>query len=399
MLRNDYASLKKENDNLRRKIKELEKENDILKKQHNKESNSITSERKNIDSEITIIKDKNIDIINSSEELSKEEINKLKKKIIIYENEISKLKADNNNLSNETTNLKNNIINLENKLVSNNIEKKQMKIIEYYLTKQKEKEFNNKSSLKIFLLKEINDKYGLYLNEDKFIKISLFYIESKLTDHLTNPKNLKLFEYPVISKEGNTFEGKDNNQSGNFIENKLVSKICEIINKNKNNLNMEDFNTIKQLLKNEQTNCYYINPVVKSSGINKGETIEGNANDNINYKNIIIKNIINDIKELLDDNFFIFEGLKLEDMKQFVDFNNIMVINFISGDGNINEGIKCLKTDTFAQVEEQLYKIYDKYRKTNNTFMFGGKTVFRFKTIEENKIKDGEKIIMQIFDE
>ena len=80
VLRNDYASLKKENDNLRRKIKELEKENDILKKQHNKEQNSITSERKNIDSEITIIKDKNIDIINSSEELSKEEINKLKKK-------------------------------------------------------------------------------------------------------------------------------------------------------------------------------------------------------------------------------------------------------------------------------------------------------------------------------
>ena len=162
---------------------------------------------------------------------------------------------------------------------------------------------------------------------------------------------------------------------------------------------MEDFNTIKQLLKNEQTNCYYINPVVKSSGINKGETIEGNAHNNINYKNIVIKNIINDIKELFDDNFFKFEGLKLEDMKQFVDFNNIMVINFISGDGNINEGIKCLKTDTFAQVEEQLYKIYDKYRESNNTFIFGGNTVLRFKTIEENKIKNGEKILMQIFDE
>ena len=86
-------------------------------------------------------------------------------------------------------------------------------------------------------------------------------------------------------------------------------------------------------------------------------------------------------------------------MKQFVDFNNIMVINFISGDGYINQGIKCLKTDIFAQVEEQLYKIYDKYRETNNYFYFGGKTVLRFKTIEENKIKDGEKILIQIFDE
>lgn len=395
---NDHDSLKQENNALRKKIKDLEKENELLKKQINNEHNNITTERKNYDSEITMIKDKTINIINSPEELSSVERDNLKKKIIIYENEISKLKIDTNNLTNEINYLKNNNINLENKLIINSIEKKQLNIIENYLKKEKTKDFNNKSCLKIFLLKEINDKYGLYLDSNKFIEISLNYIESKLIEHLTNPKNLKIFSNPVISKEGITYEGENNNQVNDFIENKLVSKICEIVRKNKNNLKMQDFDIIKQLLKSDKTNLFFINPVVISNGINKGETIEGSNNENINYKNIVIKNIINDIKELLDENFFKFEGLKLEDMKSFVDFNDIMVINFISGDGNINQGIKCLKTDTFAQVEEQLYKIYDNYRESNNSFLFGGKTVLRFKTIEENKIKDGEKIMMQIFD-
>ena len=68
----------------------------------------------------------------------------------------------------------------------------------------------------------------------------------------------------------------------------------------------------------------------------------------------------------------------------------------MSGDGIINNiGIKCLKTDTFAEVEEKLYQIYDEYRESNNTFLAGGKVVLRFKTIEQNNIRDGEKVQLQ----
>ena len=83
-------------------------------------------------------------------------------------------------------------------------------------------------------------------------------------------------------------------------------------------------------------------------------------------------------------------------MKKFIDYNNIMVINFISTDGIINEGIACIKTDLFAEVEEKLYKIYEKYKETNNIFLIGGNQVLRFKTIEENNIKDRDKVLMQI---
>ena len=54
--------------------------------------------------------------------------------------------------------------------------------------------------------------------------------------------------------------------------------------------------------------------------------------------------------------------------------------------------IKCLKTDTFAEVEEKLYQRYEEYRETNNNFLGKGKIILRFKKICENNIKDGDKI-------
>ena len=163
-------------------------------------------------------------------------------------------------------------------------------------------------------------------------------------------------------------------------------------------MQIADFNIIKQLLKNNKTNSYYNNPVVISNGNHIGETIEGDNLDNQNYKNLVIKNIINELKDFFEEDFFKFNGLEIEDMKTFVEYNNIIVINFVSGDGIINQGIKCLKTETFAEVEEKLYKLYEQYRETNNIFLHGGNTILIFKTIEENNIKDNDKIQLQLFD-
>ena len=69
--------------------------------------------------------------------------------------------------------------------------------------------------------------------------------------------------------------------------------------------------------------------------------------------------------------------------QKLVDFNKIMVVNFISMDQKIDCGIKCLETDTFAEVEEKLYQKYNEYRDTNNNFISNGKLVLRFKKICE----------------
>ena len=98
-----------------------------------------------------------------------------------------------------------------------------------------------------------------------------------------------------------------------------------------------------------------------------------------------------DIKKKEKENVYLKNKLNNINRK-IVDFNKIIVINFISSDQKINCGIKCLSTDTFAEVEEQLYLKYKEYRETNNNFVTKGKNILRFKKICENGIKDGDKV-------
>ena len=121
--------------------------------------------------------------------------------------------------------------------------------------------------------------------------------------------------------------------------------------------------------------------------INNNE-INNLKNEIINLKNqLSLKD--NEIKEL--------KVKKIE--KPVYDLNDIIVINFISTDYSINnQGIKCLPDETFAEVEERLYKIYDDFRNTNNIFLFKGNQILRFKKIRENKINDGARIQLVKYD-
>ena len=107
-------------------------------------------------------------------------------------------------------------------------------------------------------------------------------------------------------------------------------------------------------------------------------------NNNIYNLNEIIKNKdieINNIK------------LQLQNKNDInVKFSDVIYVHFISSDQKINYPIKCLKTDTFAEIEEKLYQQYSEYRETNNNFITKGKLILRFKKICENNIQDGDKI-------
>ena len=66
-----------------------------------------------------------------------------------------------------------------------------------------------------------------------------------------------------------------------------------------------------------------------------------------------------------------------------------MCVNFISMDQTVHLAVGCTKQNTFAEVEEKLYKQYPQYRETNNNFVANGMQVLRFKTISENNIGNG----------
>jgi len=171
---------------------------------------------------------------------------------------------------------------------------------------------------------------------------------------------------------------KNYNQSNNINNNSLVEL---------NNYKNENFKLKEQINKLQQENLKLKNELQKAN-----QMIINIQQKEINYNNQIndlkIK-LINKQKELNDLTKKIPGGGNL---KKYIDYNNIMVVNFISRNGRINHNIQCLKTDTFAEVEEKLYQIYNEYRETNNVFLVNGNIVKRFKKMSENNINNGDKI-------
>ena len=124
-----------------------------------------------------------------------------------------------------------------------------------------------------------------------------------------------------------------------------------------------------QLLKNNE------NENLKNSLLTKDKEIQ-NLKTTIQSKDAQI----NELK-LKIDNF--------ENKNVFVNSKEIRVVQFISDDHSLICGINCLLSDTFAEVEEKLYKIYPEYRETNNVFQIDGRSILRFKTIADNNIQTG----------
>ena len=121
--------------------------------------------------------------------------------------------------------------------------------------------------------------------------------------------------------------------------------------------------------------------------------ISDNAKNNQNGNNNIIKDL-NDMLKRKDKEINELK-IKLNSVnkeEKLVNLNDVLYIHFISVDQKINCPIRCLKTDTFAEVEEKLYQKYEDYRETNNNFVAKGGVILRFKKIYENNIEDGDKI-------
>ena len=151
---------------------------------------------------------------------------------------------------------------------------------------------------------------------------------------------------------------------------------------------------------------------------NKNKNIISNSNELINLKNQLIKanktieeqklkinelqnklnnynNIVNNYQKIInqkDIELNNFRG-KLNNAKNNINnninINDIMSVNFISMDQKVHYSVGCIKTNTFAEVEEKLYQQYPEFRETNNNFLANGTYVKRFKTIAENNIGNG----------
>ena len=154
---------------------------------------------------------------------------------------------------------------------------------------------------------------------------------------------------------------------------------------NKEINNSEDNLNIEIEIKNELID---INELLIKEIKKFNDSININENKNISNldKDITIKKLYKDINDLKTKlSLYPFELSKGE--------KPISVI-FSSLDENILYSIICKNTEKFIKLEEKLYKDYPEYSKFDNYFMVNGNKVDKTKTLDENKIRNSDIIII-----
>ena len=125
------------------------------------------------------------------------------------------------------------------------------------------------------------------------------------------------------------------------------------------------------------------------SDLNKKEKDIIKRGEDITKLEMKMKNMEIEIKRLKID-----LKVKIEENKD----NKRIKVKFISSDSVINDEIESFENDKFIVIEEKLYIKFENYKETNNIFLVKGNQVLRYKTLKENKIGDGQVVVMNIFD-
>ena len=114
------------------------------------------------------------------------------------------------------------------------------------------------------------------------------------------------------------------------------------------------------------------------------ESMIKSLNSQISEKIIELNNLKNQIKINNDDDL----------INQINPGEKVISAMIISTDQKVMYPIACKNTTPFIKVEEKLYEEYPEFKETENYYIFNGTKIKRFKTIEENKITKGSKIIL-----
>ena len=137
--------------------------------------------------------------------------------------------------------------------------------------------------------------------------------------------------------------------------------------------------------------------------INLNEILKSNLN-NEKLKNIDLQNKIDKQINIIpnNDSKIIDLYAKIDDLKEKLsrypfelkkDEKMISVI-FTSDDQKIHFSVICKNTEKFNRLEEKLYNDYPEYSETNNYFVVNGNRIQKFKTLDENNIRNSDIIIL-----
>ena len=237
----------------------------------------------------------------------------------------------------------------------------------------------------IYFQKCVNFYYFLLIQK---VLINLYYVyfqfsSNTFIDFIPN----------YINKNNNSSISNYNKESEkqSNIKNQEIIKLKEELNnerqKNMNLINQLNLEKQKNVSLTKQLNSYKNQVEQLNSKINS-------LNKNLDLKNLEIKNLTN---------YYNNELTKLSQSTSSLEFckpgEKIMAVIFISTDSKVNLALPCKNTDIFAKLEEQLYNEYPQFKDFNTYFTIGGNIVKRFKTMEENNIKNTNTILLNIYEQ
>ena len=166
-----------------------------------------------------------------------------------------------------------------------------------------------------------------------------------------------------INKDNELLE--ENKKLKNKIKD-LENIIIELNEENKNiKKNLDDYNTLKEKVMNLEKE--------------------------INIKNNEIQNYILQIKNINENK---------NEITTFNPGEKILSILFMAQDSQdiYNYSMACKNTDLFVRIEERLYNEFPQYKNYETYFKVNSRPILRFKTLEENRIKNND-IISLFFNE
>ena len=180
-----------------------------------------------------------------------------------------------------------------------------------------------------------------------------------------------------------------------FIPNYNIQSInnCEDYKSENDKLKLEcdKLKNYVQILKTEIEKLKKENVISQTKSKNEIENLRNEINNlksALIEKNNEIKNLYSQINDLVTNNNFD----KCKD-----EINEIISIQFKSKDEDLDVSFLCKKKDLFSKIEEKLFNQYPEYKDFNIYFTVNGVIVKRHKTIEENNIKNSDKILLNIY--
>ena len=219
---------------------------------------------------------------------------------------------------------------------------------------------NFDSSYDLFI-KELQEKKiideKIIINDDKINNSNYSEIKSELAKE--KEKN-EILEERIKQLEKELTEEKNKNKKAEELSNINLRKELD--------KEIKKYNDLKKEIEEE-----------KNKKINLGKETKESMIETIIEKDKEIKELKSKLSKIP---FTLEEGEEL------------MTIMFISSNQRLYYSVICKSTDEFHKIEGGLYKKFPEFAENENFFLVKGKKVNKFKTLEQNGIKDNDVIIL-----